>query len=113
MSRPRPFLARSLSILLLAASVAAAAGACRLAERNELSSPKRRSSASALDAVAEAYVRLVLGVGVHDPDYVDAYYGPEGWREEAKSAARPLTALHDEALRRINELNAMKLPKDE
>ena len=26
--------------------------------------------------LAERYVRLVLGIGHHDPDYVDAYYGP-------------------------------------
>jgi len=30
--------------------------------------------------LAERYVRLVLGIGHHDPDYVDAYYGPAGWR---------------------------------
>ena len=108
-----PFLARHRPVLLIVALAASAAAGCRLAERSELSSPKQRSSASALDAVAEAYVRLVLGVGVHDPDYVDAYYGPEGWRDEAKSAARPLSALHEEALQRIAELNALKLPKDE
>lgn len=34
-----------------------------------------------MDAIAQEYVRLVLAVGRHDPDYVDAYYGPPEWRE--------------------------------
>jgi hypothetical protein len=29
--------------------------------------------------IAESYVKLVLKVGLYDPDYVDAYYGPEEW----------------------------------
>lgn len=37
----------------------------------------------ALDAVAERYVKLVLAMGRHDADYVDAYYGPPEWRTEA------------------------------
>ncbi len=31
---------------------------------------------SPMNALAERYVRLVLAMGVHDADYVDAYYGP-------------------------------------
>jgi hypothetical protein len=30
----------------------------------------------AMNDVAERYVRLVLALGQHDPDYVDAFYGP-------------------------------------
>ncbi len=42
-----------------------------------------------IDSLAETYVRLVLGVGEHDPDMVDAYLGPPEWREaaEAENAA--------------------------
>ncbi len=51
-----------------------------------------------LDAIAEDYVRLVLALGRHDADYVDAYYGPDEWAEEAK-AGEPelLTDLRDRA----------------
>lgn len=35
---------------------------------------------SSLDSLAEAYVKLVLQVGRYNPDYVDAYYGPEEWK---------------------------------
>ena len=41
------------------------------------------SPGEGLDATAEAYVRLVLAVGRHDPNYVDAYYGPKAWKEDA------------------------------
>lgn len=33
-----------------------------------------------LNGIAERYVRLVLRIGQHDPDYVDAYYGAPAWR---------------------------------
>jgi len=33
-----------------------------------------------IDAVAEQYVKLVLAVGQHDADYVDAYYGDPSWK---------------------------------
>ena len=66
-----------------------------------------------MNAVAEAYVKLVLAVGEHDPDYVDAYYGPPAWRDEVKAAARPLPALHVEALARIGELAALPEPAGE
>ena len=41
-------------------------------------------------AVAERYVKLVLAVGQHDGDYVDAFYGPAEWRTQAVAAKRPL-----------------------
>ena len=36
--------------------------------------------------IAERYVRLVLAVGQHDADYVDAFYGPPEWRKDAEAA---------------------------
>ena len=48
------------------------------------------------ESIAERYVRLVLAVGQHDADYVDAYYGPPEWRKEAEAskaaAARSIDA---------------------
>ena len=35
---------------------------------------------SKMNNIAEAYVKLVLNVGLHDPGYVDAYYGPAEWK---------------------------------
>ncbi len=36
------------------------------------------------NAAAESYVRLVLALGQHDAAFVDAYYGPAEWRNEAE-----------------------------
>ena len=53
-----------------------AAGACAGPETNQM------------QALAEQYVKLVLAVGQHDADYVDAFYGPPEWRTAA--VKRPL-----------------------
>ena len=50
-----------------------------------------------LRAIAERYVRLVLAVGQHDGDYVDAYYGPPEWRKEAEASKVPLPTLDGQA----------------
>src|SRR5947208_4535852 len=47
------------------------------------------------ESIAARYVKLVLAMGEHDADYVDAYYGPPRWREEAKG--RSLAAIREEA----------------
>jgi hypothetical protein len=35
-----------------------------------------RAGADGMNTVAERYAHLVLALGQHDPDYVDAFYGP-------------------------------------
>jgi hypothetical protein len=45
--------------------------------------------------IAERYVKLVLALGEHDADYVDAYYGPPEWRDAAKG--RTLDDIREEA----------------
>lgn len=52
---------------------------------------------SVMDGAAERYVRLVLALGQHDTDYVDAYYGPPEWRTEAETARRPLADIARDA----------------
>jgi hypothetical protein len=44
-------------------------------------------------SVAESYVKLVLAVGQHDGDYVDAYYGRPEWRTEAEASKKPLAEI--------------------
>jgi len=58
-----------------------------------------------LNRIAEAYVKLVLAVGRHDPDYVDAYYGPPEWRTESEAATVPLAELRIRAGKLLNELD--------
>jgi hypothetical protein len=43
--------------------------------------------------IALEYVRLVLAMGQHDKDYVDAYYGPDEVKREAESAKLTLDAI--------------------
>jgi hypothetical protein len=69
---------------------------------------KGGDSLAAMDAVAQSYVRLVLALGEHDPYYVDAYYGPEAWRDEAKAEKWSLEAIGTRAaeqLKRLAELD--------
>ena len=37
-------------------------------------------AADDMNAVAEPYAHLVLALGQHDPDYVDAFYGSAEWK---------------------------------
>ncbi|MEO6104438.1 MAG: hypothetical protein ABIP44_12505 [Pseudoxanthomonas sp.] len=46
-----------------------------------------------LDPIAEAYVHLGLEIGAHEEGYIDAYYGPKAWAEQARRAPRPLPQL--------------------
>lgn len=67
------------SLLLL--PIAALCGAC-VSGRGDMNS------------IADRYVQLVLAVGQHDPDFVDAYYGPPEWKTAAEGAGkRPLDEL--------------------
>jgi hypothetical protein len=50
-----------------------------------------------MNSLSEQYVRLVLAVGQHDADYVDAYYGPPEWRKEAEGRKLPLTEIASRA----------------
>ena len=47
--------------------------------------------------VAERYVKLVLAVGQHDADYVDAFYGPPEWRKAAEAEKLPLVTIEQQA----------------
>jgi len=63
-----------------------------------------------MDRVAEDYVKLVLAVGQHDPDYVDAYYGPAEWRKAAESAKVPLDVLATRATNLTTALDGISVP---
>lgn len=64
-----------------------------------------------LNEIAEAYVRLVLAVGKHDPDYVDAYIGPAAWRDEAQLL--PLPELQDIASVLVQQAENLTQPPAE
>jgi hypothetical protein len=66
-----------------------------------------------MNTLAERYVRLVLAVGQHDADYVDAFYGPADWRKEAESAKLPLAEIESRAATLARELSAVPVPAAE
>ncbi|HSP15344.1 MAG TPA: hypothetical protein VLV78_11390 [Thermoanaerobaculia bacterium] len=65
-----------------------------------------------MDSTAERYVKLVLSLGEHDPDYVDAYYGFPEWREEVHATKPSLEHIHAAALALHEELVATPRPAD-
>src|ERR1700724_3882980 len=54
-------------------------------------------AADPMNAVAEKYAHLVLALGQHDPDYVDAFYGPPEWKTQAEKEKKSLDAIGAEA----------------
>ena len=70
-------------------AVAVVAGVVTLSAQTPVADPLR--------AIAERYVKLVLAVGQHDADYVDAFYGPADWRTEAEAAKLPLATIDSQA----------------
>jgi hypothetical protein len=95
--------------LVLTACVAAALAAAHSKLQDTAGTPK----ATSMDRIAEDYVRLVLHVGPHDPDYVDAYYGPPEWKKAADAAKQPLDAILARAASLSDALAREAKPPDE
>ena len=60
-----------------------------------------------MNTIAERYVKLVLAVGQHDADYVDAFYGPAEWKAEAERRKLPLAEIDAAAARLIADIPAL------
>jgi len=69
-----------------------AVGSCQAVSMNDLS---------------ERYVRLVLALGQHDADYVDAYYGPPDWRAAEEQRKRSLAEISADASGALASLAAL------
>jgi hypothetical protein len=65
-----------------------------------------------MDAIARDYVRLVLSLGQHDPDYVDAYYGPPEWKKEVESKKPSLDAIAADAAMLVARLDGARPAAD-
>src|SRR5262245_43089591 len=62
-----------------------------------MSSGGARAADDAMNPVAERYAHLVLALGQHDPDYVDAFYGPLEWKRQTEKEKKSLDAIGAEA----------------
>ena len=75
--------------------------------------PRASSRAQRVDLIAQGYVKLVLALGQHDADYVDAYYGPAEWQAQAAAAKKPLEQIEKESARLRGDLAKVPAPADE
>ena len=64
--------------------------------------------ATPMNTIAERYVKLVLAVGQHDADYVDAFYGPADWKAEAARQKLPLPEIDTMAARLTAEIGEVR-----
>jgi hypothetical protein len=102
--RPPPSNRRHALVLGTTLAVALLGSAC-----NERSSPAPPVSTTAdMNQLADRYVTLVLQVGQHDPDFVDAYYGDPA--KKPTGAPLPLADLTSAVVRLRADLAA--LPED-
>jgi hypothetical protein len=58
---------------------------------------KQANAEASMNSLSESYVKLVLALGEHDADYVDAYYGPPEWREEVRKEKPSLETIAERA----------------
>jgi hypothetical protein len=66
-----------------------------------------------MNEIAERYVKLVLAVGQHDADYVDAYYGPPEWKQQAEAGKAPLGDLAKRGQALLEAVTAVGAPSAE
>jgi hypothetical protein len=69
--------------------------------------------ATPMNTIAEQYVKLVLAVGQHDTDYVDAFYGPAEWKTAAARQKVPLADIDADAARLGTAIAAVRDDGDE
>ena len=75
--------------------------------------PDPKGDNTAMNQIAQRYVQLVLAMGQHDPDYVDAFYGPSEWKAAAEKEKKPLDAIGTEAVQLSAELEKIPAAIDE
>ena len=77
-----------------------------------VASERRADALAQMSQMAERYVKLVLSVGQHDSDYVDAYYGPPEWQQEAKANKQSLDDIKQAAGSLIERLRRLDTARD-
>ena len=71
-----------------------------------------RLEAGPMDQIAEEYVHLVLAMGEHDADYVDAYFGAPEWAAAAPERFPTLDAIRNGASGLLDRLRARERPEE-
>jgi hypothetical protein len=66
-----------------------------------------------MDTLAAAYIKLVLSVGLHDADYVDAYYGPPHLRVEVDAEKPSLESIKESAAAALRQAGTLAPARDD
>jgi hypothetical protein len=104
------FLAVAVAVILAAIAWAVTAGLAP-AKAPLTSGTAAAEDPTRMNSLAESYVKLVLAVGQHDANYVDAFYGPAEWKQAAEAAGkRPLAELEAQAHALLASLAALPAP---
>ena len=69
--------------------------------------------AAQFNPLAERYVKLALALGEHDEHYVDAYFGPAEWREQAGEQGQSLEDIKAAATSLAAEIRAIEVSSDD
>lgn len=65
-----------------------------------------------LDALAERYIKLTLEIGNYDPDFVDAYYGPQEWIPEKSKVDTLSLGLIESVEKLVHDLEICPIPNE-
>ncbi len=68
--------------------------------------------ATQFNPLAEQYVKLALALGEHDEDYVDAYFGPAEWLEQATESGQSLQDIAAAASSLAVEVRSIQLSSE-
>lgn len=74
---------------------------------------KPQSIEETINKFAESYVKIMLGMDIHEPGYVDAYYGPQEYKDEANAMQKSLGELKSHAREVIAGLRKLDLSGEE
>jgi len=69
----------------------------------------RVAVAETMDTIAERWVKLALAMNLHEDGYVDAYQGPEEWKQEVASQALSLEDLDAAATQALQDLQGIPI----
>lgn len=76
--------------------------------------PKKPSDiANVLNQAAQQYVKLGLELGEYDKDYVDAYLGPDDWKNNAKAQLRSKQQLAADINQLLQKLGTIDVTKQD
>lgn len=85
--------------------------ACSKQQMSNKEYNKSKEAIMNISNIAEEYVKLTLKIGQHHSSYIDAYYGPKGWKPTGEAVA--LSILRSETENLIENIKHIQIPKSQ